>query len=76
MTTQIHLKRSLFKKNDIVLDPFSGSLGLLVVQACELGIHGIGVDISVFNSLIGYCKVTKYDLTEIQIEITKINNFK
>jgi len=40
-----------FKKGDIILDPFSGS-GTMLVQANELGMHSIGIDISQFNCLI------------------------
>jgi DNA modification methylase len=61
-----------FKKGDIVLDPFSGS-GTTMVQANELGMHAIGIDVSAFNALIGNCKVLKYDLVDIQVEITKIS---
>jgi len=60
-----------FAKDDIVLDPFSGS-GTTLVQACELGIHAIGIDISAFNTLIGNSKVAKYDIADIQNELKRI----
>ncbi len=60
-----------FKKGDIILDPFSGS-GTTMVQASELGIHAVGVDISAFNALIGNCKVAEYDIADIQNEMKRI----
>ncbi|MBT3730019.1 site-specific DNA-methyltransferase [bacterium] len=62
-----------FKKGDILLDPFLGS-GTTVVQASELGIHGIGVDVSEFNCAISRCKVTKYDENALNKAIEKINS--
>ncbi|HQG89401.1 MAG TPA: DNA methyltransferase, partial [Flexilinea sp.] len=41
----------VFRPGDIVLDPFCGS-GTTLVEANELGINAIGIDISIFNSLI------------------------
>ncbi|MBU1719514.1 MAG: site-specific DNA-methyltransferase [Bacteroidetes bacterium] len=64
-------KEKYFNPGDIVLDPFSGS-GTTMVQACELGIHAIGMDISAFNALIGNCKVTKFNLIDVQTEINRI----
>ena len=60
-----------FKKGDIVLDPFSGS-GTTMVQSSELGINAVGIDVSVFNSLIGNCKVAKYDIADIENELKRI----
>ena len=57
-----------FAKGDIILDPFSGS-GTTMVQACELGMHAIGIDVSIFNTLIGNCKAAKYDILDLQNEI-------
>jgi hypothetical protein len=65
-------QETYFKKGDIVLDPFSGS-GTTMVQANELGLHAIGIDVSAFNALIGNSKVLKYDLADIQIEVNKIS---
>lgn len=65
-------KEVYFKPGDIVYDPFSGS-GTTMVQACELGIHSVGNDISAFNALIGNCKVAKYNLVNVQAEINRIS---
>jgi hypothetical protein len=64
-------KEVYFQKGDIVLDPFSGS-GTTLVQANELGMHAVGVDVSAFNALIANCKVTKYDLYDLSGAINEI----
>jgi hypothetical protein len=64
-------KEIYFNKGDIVLDPFCGS-GTTLVQANELGIHAIGIDISAFNSLISNAKIGKYNLFELNTELTRI----
>ncbi|MEW6507568.1 MAG: DNA methyltransferase [Bacteroidota bacterium] len=66
-------KEIYFKKDDIVLDPFCGS-GTTLVQANELGIHSIGVDVSKFNSLISNVKIGKHDLDDLKNEIKKITH--
>lgn len=65
--------QSFFKEGDIILDPFCGS-GTTMVQANELSMHAIGIDISEFNSLISNCKVMKYDITDVKKEINRITS--
>ncbi len=62
-----------FQPGDIVLDPFCGS-GTTLVQANELGIHAIGIDISTFNSFISNAKVEDLDLTKMYEETKKITS--
>ena len=66
-------KEVYFHKNDIVLDPFCGS-GTTLVQANELDMHAVGIDISAFNALISNCKVTKFDMVDVQKEINRITH--
>lgn len=60
-----------FQPGDIVLDPFCGS-GTTLVQANELGMHAIGIDVSAFNAFISNGKVATYNLTHLYEESKKI----
>ena len=60
-----------FKADDIILDPFSGS-GTTLVQASEMGIHSIGIDISRFNCMITDVKLLDYDFASLENEVKKI----
>ena len=60
-----------FKPGDIILDPFTGS-GTTLVQAHEMSIHSIGIDVSRFNCLIAETKLLNYDFTSLEEEIKKI----
>lgn len=64
-------KETFFKQGDIVLDIFGGS-GTTLVQASELGIHAVGVDISAFNALISNVKLGIYDFADVTNVLNKI----
>jgi DNA modification methylase len=64
-------KEAYFGKGEIILDPFCGS-GTALIQANELGIHAIGVDISTFNAMMTNVKVDKHDLVNLYTEIGNI----
>ncbi len=64
-------KEIFFKKGDTILDPFAGS-GTTLVVANELKMDAIGIDISSFNAFISNCKISKYNILDLEIESRKI----
>lgn len=66
-------KNAYFKRGDIILDPFSGS-GTTLVQANELGIHSIGMDISRFNCMISEVKLQDYDFDSLAVAIKRVTD--
>ena len=66
-------KEAYFSAGDIVLDPFCGS-GTTLVQANELGLHAVGVDVSLFNSMISNIKVEKHDLVRLAKAICELTS--
>jgi len=69
---------SFFNAGDIILDPFCGS-GTTLVQASELNLHSIGIDVSAFNAFISNVKIGKYDIDDVRksanIITKKLKNF-
>lgn len=65
--------QSYFKAGDIILDPFAGS-GTALIQANELGMHAVGIDISAFNALIANIKVHKVNFNDLCLEIERITS--
>jgi DNA modification methylase len=68
--TDDYKKEVYFKTGDIILDPFCGS-GTTLVQAHEMGMHSIGIDISHFNCMIAETKLLDYDFVSLESEIKK-----
>lgn len=66
-------KEVYFKNGDIVLDPFLGS-GTTIIQALEMGVHSIGIDVSEFNCMISSCKASHYNDEYLQKAIKKLIN--
>lgn len=64
-------QEACFKPGDVVLDPFSGS-GTTMVEASELGMHAIGIDISAFNAMIANIKVSHFDRADVTYEMNHI----
>ena len=64
-------KEIFFREGNIILDPFCGS-GTTLSVANELGMHGIGVDISKFNTVLSNVKLKSYDLNLLEIELNKL----
>jgi hypothetical protein len=66
-------KEIYFNKGDIVLDLFCGS-GTALVQANELNLHALGVDISSFNAMITNTKVNKHDFVLLRNIISDLTH--
>ena len=62
-----------FKKGDWILDPFLGS-GTTLVQANEMGMASIGVDVSEFNCHIAKVKLGRYDLALARKEVLEVES--
>ena len=62
-----------FKKGDWILDPFLGS-GTTLVQANEMGMPSIGMDISEFNCYITKVKLGRYDLALARKEVLEVES--
>ncbi len=57
-------------KNELALG-LSGS-GTTMIQSSELGINAIGVDVSLFNTLLANSKIVKYNFLTLKAEIDRI----
>lgn len=62
-----------FQPNDIVLDIFAGS-GTTLCVANELEMNAIGIDVSIFNTLLCNAKVAKYDFNILEDELLRLTN--
>ncbi len=63
--------RKYFDPGQTILDPFCGS-GTTLVQANEMGINSIGIDISAFNVILTKAKTQNYEIGKAKSEILDI----
>lgn len=63
--------RKYFKPNQWILDPFAGS-GTTLIESNVLGMNSVGVELSVFNTLICKVKMQKYNVAKVEQEIMDI----
>ena len=63
----------VFSPGDVILDPFCGS-GTTLVQANELGMHSVGVDVSRFNAMISNLKLTQVDLEALRNAAQRVSD--
>ena len=61
-----------FKRGDTILDPFAGS-GTTLIQANELGLNSIGLEISEFNSLLTEVKFAVVDIMKLKYFVREIS---
>lgn len=71
--TDEYKTQTYFKKGDIVLDPFCGS-GTTLVQANEMGMHAVGIEVSAFNAVISNIKTQKVNFSELNRTVNEITS--
>lgn len=62
-----------FSPGNIILDPFCGS-GTTLVQANELGMHAVGIDVSLFNTMISNLKLSAVPLPSLTTATMLVGN--
>ena len=63
--------KKYFRPNQWILDPFMGS-GTTIIEANILGMNAIGVELSIFNTLITKIKTQEYNISQVEKEIKDI----
>jgi hypothetical protein len=66
-----HFLKECFEEGQTVLDPFMGS-GTTLVEASEIGLDSVGIDVSAFNAMISRVKLADYDVAAVEEEVMDI----
>lgn len=69
-----HLVNCFSKPGDVVVDPFSGA-GTIPLEACRMGRHGYGIDISRLGHVLTLAKAARTSPSQLEASVRELDSF-